>query len=192
MSPKIWNVLRYTLLIVLAGLFLLPFYVIIRNAFSTRKNIASPTWQWLPDQLNLANLESLLANDSIGIGRALINSAIMAAGQTTLTVIVSLMAGYALARYTHKLARFLLAATLFTLMVPATMTFVPMFIMLSVWCVGRIAYITIILHYIHEIQYIYWAYPITWTMSSVILLICLLKTDWVHGLERGEKKLKAR
>lgn len=129
MSTKIWTTLRYALLGILTVLFLLPFYVIVRNAFSTQKNIASPKWQWLPDQLNLTNLESLLANDSIGIGRALFNSAVMAIGQTTLTVVVSLMAGYALARYTHKLARFLMAATLFTLMVPATMTFVPTFIM---------------------------------------------------------------
>lgn len=129
MKPKLWNTVRYVLLFALAAMFLLPFYVIVRNAFSTRKNITSPQWQWLPDELSLANLDSLLANDSIGVGRALLNSAVMAIGQTTLTVVVSLMAGYALARYTHRLARVLLAATLFTLMVPATMTFVPMFIM---------------------------------------------------------------
>ena len=42
----------------------------------------APRWHWLPDQLNLTNLDSLLANDSIGIGRALLNSAIMATLQT--------------------------------------------------------------------------------------------------------------
>jgi multiple sugar transport system permease protein len=109
-------------------LFSLPFYVIVRNAFSSNDNIVSAQWNWLPDRLDLTNLTSLLANDNIGILRALLNSAVMATLQTCATVVVSLLAGYALARYTHRFARALLALTLFTLMVPAATTFVPMFI----------------------------------------------------------------
>ncbi|HMQ67123.1 MAG TPA: carbohydrate ABC transporter permease, partial [Arachnia sp.] len=127
-SSRLATGLRYGLLSALALFFLLPLYIIVRNAFSTNANITAARWQWLPDQLNLTNLESLLANDSIGIGRALLNSAIMALLQTGGTVFVSLMAGYALARYTHRLARALLAVTVFTLMVPAAAIFVPMFI----------------------------------------------------------------
>lgn len=122
------TVLRYVALVVLAALFCLPFYVIVRNAFSTNANITSAQWNWLPDQLDLTNLDSLLANDSIGILRAMFNSAVMAVLQTGGTVVVSLLAGYALARHTHRLSRFLLGLTLFTLMVPAATTFVPMFI----------------------------------------------------------------
>lgn len=120
--------LRYGLLSALALFFLLPLYLIVRNAFSSRELITAPRWHWLPDRVGLDNLNSLLANDSIGIGRALLNSAIMATLQTGGTVFVSLMAGYALARYTHRLARVLLGVTVFTLMVPAATTFVPMFI----------------------------------------------------------------
>ncbi len=126
---KATSILRYALLVVLSAFFLLPFYVIVRNAFSTQAHITSPRWQWLPNVHDLSNLTSLLANDSIGIGRAIVNSAATAALQTALTVVVSLMAGYALARWRHRLARVLLGLTVFTLMVPASMTFVPMFIM---------------------------------------------------------------
>lgn len=63
--------------------------------------------------------------------------------------------------------------------------FVPMCIMLSVWCVIRIAYIAAIMHWIGEIRYIYWAYPLTWTISSVIYLIYYLCSDWVHGFDRN-------
>ena len=35
--------------------------------------------------------------------------------------------------------------------------FVPMTIMLVFWCVVRIAYITTVMHFVHDIQYIYWA-----------------------------------
>ena len=61
---------------------------------------------------------------------------------------------------------------------------VPMMIMLSVWCVIRIIYIMLVVHFIGEIGYIYWAYPLTWTISSTIYLIYYLRSDWVHGFER--------
>lgn len=62
--------------------------------------------------------------------------------------------------------------------------FVPMCVMLSVWCVIRIVYIMIVVHLTNEIGYIYWAYPLTWAISSVIYLIYYLKSDWVHGFEK--------
>lgn len=64
---------------------------------------------------------------------------------------------------------------------------VPMMIMLSVWCVIRIIYIILVVHFIGEIGYIYWAYPITWAISSAIYLVYYLKSDWVHGFERQHK-----
>lgn len=62
--------------------------------------------------------------------------------------------------------------------------FVPMFVMLFVWCVIRITYIIVIMRLIGEIRFIYWAYPITWGISSVIYLIYYLCSDWVHGFEK--------
>lgn len=61
---------------------------------------------------------------------------------------------------------------------------VPMVIMLSVWCVLRITYITAVMHFVHEIRYIYWAYPLTWCISSVIYLVYFLKSDWLHGYDK--------
>lgn len=62
--------------------------------------------------------------------------------------------------------------------------FVPMAVMLAVWCVFRITYIEIMMRFIHEIRFIYWAYPITWGISSVIFLCYYLFSDWVHGFEK--------
>lgn len=61
--------------------------------------------------------------------------------------------------------------------------FVPMFVMLSIWCALRIVYIILVMHFIGEIKYIYWAYPLTWLISSVIYLIYYLCSDWVHGFD---------
>lgn len=62
--------------------------------------------------------------------------------------------------------------------------FVPMCVMLSAWCVVRIAYIIAVMRLAGEIGYIYWAYPLTWAISSVIYLIYYLRSDWVHGFDK--------
>jgi putative MATE family efflux protein len=64
---------------------------------------------------------------------------------------------------------------------------VPMFVMLGVWCVFRIAYITVAMMIDHNITWLFWAYPLTWFISSVIYLLYYLKSDWIHGFERRER-----
>ena len=61
---------------------------------------------------------------------------------------------------------------------------VPMTVMLSVWCVFRVSYIITVMHFFGTWQLIYWAYPITWGISSVIYLFYYLFSDWVHGFEK--------
>jgi len=58
-----------------------------------------------------------------------------------------------------------------------------MFIMLSTWCVCRILYLTITMRIIHEIRFLFFAYPITWSLSSILFLIYYLKSDWLHGFD---------
>ncbi|MCQ2412343.1 MAG: MATE family efflux transporter [Sphaerochaetaceae bacterium] len=60
---------------------------------------------------------------------------------------------------------------------------VPMFVMLFVWCIFRVSYITVAMNISHTIELVFAAYPITWAISSVIFLIYLKRSDWVHGLE---------
>ena len=60
---------------------------------------------------------------------------------------------------------------------------VPMFVMLGVWCIFRVLYITVAMAISHTIELVFAAYPITWTISSIIFLIYMLRSDWVHGLE---------
>ena len=62
--------------------------------------------------------------------------------------------------------------------------FVPMCVMLSIWCVLRISYIALVMTLFGEIGYIYWAYPLTWGISSVIYLIYYKRSDWVHGFDK--------
>ena len=65
---------------------------------------------------------------------------------------------------------------------------VPMFVMLVSWCIIRITYITITVHFIPKIQVIFWAYPLTWSISSIIFLVYFLKADWIHNFERTGRR----
>ncbi len=60
---------------------------------------------------------------------------------------------------------------------------VPMAIMLAVWCVFRIIYITVAMAIRHEIILLFIAYPLTWFISSVIYFIYYKKSNWIHGFD---------
>jgi len=66
--------------------------------------------------------------------------------------------------------------------------FVPMFVMMSVWCGIRILYIQLVMTFSSDIGLIYWAYPLTWGISSVIYLFYYLCSDWVHGFDKKVNK----
>jgi len=63
---------------------------------------------------------------------------------------------------------------------------VPMTVMFSVWCVFRIAYISVAMHLSHTIQLLFWAYPITWSISTVIFTIYYFRSNWLHALDKAE------
>lgn len=65
---------------------------------------------------------------------------------------------------------------------------VPMFTMLACWCIFRITYITIAVKFVHELTTVSIAYPITWTLSSIIFLIYFLKADWIHNFDHTSQK----
>ncbi len=58
---------------------------------------------------------------------------------------------------------------------------VPMFVMMIFWCGVRIAYIALTVQIIPDIHVVYWAYPLTWTLSSIFFLVYYFKVDWMHG-----------
>ena len=67
---------------------------------------------------------------------------------------------------------------------------VPMLTMLGCWCLLRVSYITVALHYVNELETISVAYPITWFASSVIFIIYFFKADWIHNFQRLDAQKK--
>lgn len=57
---------------------------------------------------------------------------------------------------------------------------VPMYVMLICWCLIRISYITAAVKIIPKIEMIFWAYPLTWTLSSILFWIYYRKANWLY------------
>lgn len=64
---------------------------------------------------------------------------------------------------------------------------VPMVTMLGFWCGIRVLYVTTAIRFFPVFQTICWAYPITWTLSSIVFIWFLLRTDWVHAYEQKKE-----
>lgn len=67
---------------------------------------------------------------------------------------------------------------------------VPMLVMMVCWCVIRVSYITLIARASGDIRMVFWAYPITWSLSTIAFAIYYTRADWPHYLER--KALKSQ
>ena len=67
---------------------------------------------------------------------------------------------------------------------------VPMMVMLMIWCALRITYITITLHFIRAISVVFWAYPLTWSISSALFAWYILHCP-IPQLGGGAPAVKA-
>jgi multiple sugar transport system permease protein len=130
-TPASVVVARYAALVIATVLFLLPFYLMLRNALSTDREITGVNWTIFPSSLQWGNVAEVFEDSSANFTRALLNSAFIAVAQTAGTVLLSSMAGYALARIPFRYATPIFYAVLLTLMVPPAVTFVPSFIIVS-------------------------------------------------------------
>ena len=68
---------------------------------------------------------------------------------------------------------------------------IPMAVMLTVWCAVRISYITLTVRLIPSIQVVYWAYPLTWSISSVLFALFLLRLRFPPMDEAGPHEIRS-
>ncbi|RZU37593.1 multiple sugar transport system permease protein [Streptomyces sp. BK022] len=123
--------LRLAVLIALALLFLIPFYLLLRNGLSTERDITSPGWTFFPHELRWDNVHELFADTSVPFARSLLNSALIAVATTLGTLLLASLAGYGLARIPYRHADKVFYGVLGTLLIPAAVTFVPSFVLVS-------------------------------------------------------------
>jgi len=107
-------------------LMLFPVYWMVVTAFAPAGSLTNQRARLWPDRLTWANLEQAW-NDQ-PIGRWAVNSTVIAVVSVALTVLVSLLAGYAFAKYSFRGRTVIFAAILLTIMVPIQVIMVPEFL----------------------------------------------------------------
>ncbi|MFF3406121.1 carbohydrate ABC transporter permease [Streptomyces sp. NPDC002742] len=112
-------------------LFLVPFYLLVRNALSTDAAITGENWQFFPTDLKWGNIGELFDDPTVPFARSLWNSAVVGVLHTLGTLLVCSLAGYGLARIPYRHANKVFYGVLVTLMVPSAVTFVPSFVLVS-------------------------------------------------------------
>jgi multiple sugar transport system permease protein len=124
-------VLSYIVLTLLAILFLVPFYLIFRNALLTQPQILSFDWVWLPLPPHFENIQAIFNDPSAPMGTGLRNSTIIALVQSVGQMFIASLAGYGLARIPYRWSNVVFYAILLTLMIPGAVTFVPLYVIVA-------------------------------------------------------------
>jgi multiple sugar transport system permease protein len=107
----------------------LPFVWMILGSFKTTSELRQQPPTWIPEQPTTANYQDLV--DRLDFPRYFLNSFLVAALVTAGNLVFCSMLGYALAKLQFPGKRFLFVLVLSTLMIPAFVTFMPLFVLVS-------------------------------------------------------------
>jgi multiple sugar transport system permease protein/alpha-1,4-digalacturonate transport system permease protein len=127
MTPARWLVWA---LLLLGGLVMLfPVYWVLVTAISPGGLAQTAGFSLWPDRVDLGVFARAFADQPVG--RWLVNSVVIATLSVVLSVVVSLLAGYAFAKYRFRGRDALFALMLVTIMVPIQVIMVPEFVIVS-------------------------------------------------------------
>jgi len=149
---------KYAAMIVVAAFALFPVYYLAVTSLKTREEIYSRTPDLWPNHPNWHEYPSVLGEGHVG--RALVNSLIVASGTMVICLIVGALAAYALARWRFKVTHILLMAVLMTQMFPLVVLVIPLFVIM------RKA----------DLLGTYWSLIITYLAFSVPLAIWVMRS----------------
>lgn len=125
---NISSFLRYVVLILGAGIMLLPFLWMISTAFKNSDVVFVFPPQFIPKEITFENFKAV--KEAFPIFKFFFNSSFVAIATTLGQLLVSSMAAYAFARIEFRGREVLFLIYLGTLMVPAQVTLTPLFILM--------------------------------------------------------------
>lgn len=123
------DILNHGGLLIVALIFLFPFFWMVSNAIRSNAEVMAVPVRILPHVFEWDNFAK--AWTQLPFGRFFFNSLFVASSVTVITVIVSCLSGYAFARLKFPGRDALLMAYLGTLMVPAIMLIIPLFLIVN-------------------------------------------------------------
>ncbi|MDQ0999657.1 sn-glycerol 3-phosphate transport system permease protein [Neobacillus niacini] len=129
--PKVQKIVNGIGLALVVSIFALPFVWMISTSFKTLAETLVFPPQWYPKNLMWQNFVE--AWNSGPFLKYFTNSVIVAVGILIFQLATVIPAAYAFARYNFPLKNFFFAITMVTLMIPAQLIFLPVFLNLSSW-----------------------------------------------------------
>jgi multiple sugar transport system permease protein len=121
---------RYTLTVLLLGLFLFPVFTLLRASLMNRVELYARPVDWIPSNPAWGNFVEVLRPDHIvPVASALGNTAIVAIGASVLSLVLGAMAGYAFARLRFRGRAALLGAVFSVYVLPGLLFLIPLFVM---------------------------------------------------------------
>lgn len=124
-----WRIAIYALLTALAILFLLPLFWMLTTAVKPQQLVYRFPPEWFSTDWTLANFRT--GWNALPFARFFANSAVITLLTVVGTVLSSSLAGFGFARYRGRGAGLLFVVLLATMMVPASTTLIPRFVMFA-------------------------------------------------------------
>ncbi|MDY0245174.1 MAG: carbohydrate ABC transporter permease [Sphaerochaeta sp.] len=128
-KQRAYNSIHYVLLIVLALGTLLPVLWVILSSFKPQSELFRVPLTFLPQKWTVQNYISSLQAGNFPVYFS--NTVFVAVVSTFITVMVNLMAGYALAKYIFKGRNLIFTIMIATLMIPLQVIMIPIFLQLK-------------------------------------------------------------
>ncbi len=129
MKRRVGRVLLYVALIVTAGATLAPLLWMVSASLMPTGQASSFPPPFVPKQVTFEHYASLFTR--LNLARYLFNSALLAFAVTLISLLVNSMAGYAFAKYRFRGRDPLFKLLITSMVIPAQVTMLPLFLMLN-------------------------------------------------------------
>ncbi|MEU3495070.1 carbohydrate ABC transporter permease [Kitasatospora sp. YST-16] len=123
--PASFRWLRRIVLLVLAVFTLTPVAVMLSSSLKPLQDVQGP-WRWLPSHLTLRPYIDIWT--TVPLAKYFTNSLIVAGSATALSVLIALLAGYAVSRYRFRGKKIFTITVLSTQMFPGILFLLPLFL----------------------------------------------------------------
>lgn len=128
--PTAGRVIRYIALIVLAILFVAPFFYMVTSSFQPLSRMFRYPPEWIPTKPTLENYTSFFTSDR-PIGRWITNSLFVSISVTSLQLFFNSLVAYTFAKRVFPGRDFLFFMGLATMMIPNEVTLIPTYLILK-------------------------------------------------------------
>ncbi|WP_233604752.1 carbohydrate ABC transporter permease [Micromonospora sp. HM5-17] len=124
-EPRWFRWVRRVGLVCFAGLVLLPLYVMATSAVKPLRDVQG-TFRWIPSELTLRPFVDIWR--TIPLGRYFVNSVVVATTAAICSVLVAIVAAYAISRFRFPGRRLFSVTVLSTQMLPGILFLLPLFL----------------------------------------------------------------